>query len=127
MSRVAQILKSKITLSILTVAVVAAAIGIGVAVYNKDNGNLQLVSSSNHQLSQISYDGQNGVNAYALLLRHATVKSKKYSFGYFVTSINGVAGNGPKYWTFYVNNKEASVGASSYTTKNSDRISWKLQ
>ncbi|MGH7234405.1 MAG: DUF4430 domain-containing protein, partial [Candidatus Saccharimonadales bacterium] len=32
-----------------------------------------------------------------------------------------------KYWTFYVNGKEASVGASSYVTKNSDRLTWKLQ
>lgn len=127
MGRVAQVLKSKITLSLLTVVIVAVVVGVGVVVHNKDNGNLQLVSNSQHQLNQISYNGQSSVNAYELLLRHATVKAKKYSFGYFVTSIDGVAGNGPKYWTFYVNNKEASVGASSYITKNSDRITWKLQ
>jgi hypothetical protein len=62
-----------------------------------------------------------------LLEKHATIQAKHYSFGYFVTSIDGVVGNGPKYWTFYVNGKEASVGASSYVTKNSDRINWKLQ
>jgi hypothetical protein len=44
-----------------------------------------------------------------------------------VTSIDGTFGNGPKYWTFYVNGKQADVGASSYVTKSSDNIMWKLQ
>jgi hypothetical protein len=67
------------------------------------------------------------VNAFVLLKKYALVQAKHYSFGYFVSSINGVAGNGPKYWTLFVNGKESSVGASSYITKSSDKITWKLE
>lgn len=126
MSRVARTLKSKLTILVAVVVLIGAGAGIGV--YEHDhNGHVQTVSNSQHQLTQISYRGKNGVNAFALLQKYATVQSKHYSFGEFVTSINGVAGNGPKYWTFYVNGKQAKVGAGSYITKDSDTITWKLQ
>ena len=127
MSRVAHVLTSKLTVAAVAIVIIAAGTGAGIVIHNKHDGNVQTVSNSQHQLTQISYNGQNGMNAYVLLQKHATVQAKKYSFGYFVTSIDGVAGNGPKYWTFYVNGKEASVGANSYVTKNSDRIMWRLQ
>ena len=127
MSRVAQGLKSKVTALVVVLLAVVAVTGVSVAVHDRETGDVQTVSNAQHQLTQISYDGQGGVNAYVLLKKHATVQAKKYSFGYFVTSINGVSGNGPKYWTFYVNDKEANVGASSYVTKSSDRIMWRLQ
>jgi hypothetical protein len=126
MSRVAPVLKSKV-LIIVVVVVALAAVGAGLYQYNKSNGHLKTVTNSQNQLSQISYDGESGTNAYVLLQRHATVQSKHYSFGDLVTSINGVEGNGPKYWTLYVNGKEASVGSSAYVTKTGDVITWKLQ
>jgi len=127
MSRVAQVLRSKITVVVVVAVVaIAAGVGVGVDVHN-NSGQVQTVTNTQNKITQISYDGQNGINAYALLQKHATVQSKHYSFGYFVTSIDGVAGTGPKYWTLYVNGKEASVGASAYITKNSDRVTWKLQ
>jgi hypothetical protein len=127
MSRVAQVLKTKVTVVIVALAVVIGS-GVGIGAYAHDHStHVKTVSNSQHQLTQISYDGKNGDNAYALLQQYATVKAKHYSFGYLVTSINGIVGNGPKYWTFYVNGKEASVGASSYVTKDSDTIMWKLR
>lgn len=127
MGRVAQTLTSKLTVAAVAVILAAGAAGAGVAIHDKNNGNVQITSNTQHQLTQISYNGQTGVNALVLLQKHATVQTKKYSFGPFVKSIDGVNGNGPKYWTFYVNDKEASTGASSYITKNTDRITWKLQ
>ena len=103
MSRVAQILTSKLTIAAVAIIVAAGAVGAGVAIHDKNNGNVQTTSNTQHQLTQISYNGQAGVNALALLRKHATVQTKKYSFGLFVESIDGVNGNGPKYWTFYVN------------------------
>ena len=85
------------------------------------------VTNAQHQLTEISYHGQDGVDALTLLKKHATAGVKHYSFGDLVTSINGSEGNGPKYWTFYVNGKRAVVGAGAYTTKSSDTLSWKLQ
>lgn len=127
MSRVAQTLTSKLTVAVVAIVVVAGTVGAGVAIHDKNNGDVQTASNTQHQLTQISYNGQTGINALALLQKHATVQTKKYSFGLFVESIDGVTGNGPKYWTFFVNGKEASTGASSYITKSSDRITWKLQ
>lgn len=125
MSRVAQSINSKLV--VLAAIIIVVLVGLGVYVQNKNSSDVQTVTNSHHQITQISYNGENGVNAYVLLNRYAKVQAKHYSFGYFVTSINGVAGNGPKYWTFYVNGKEASVGASSYITKNTDKITWMLQ
>ena len=114
---------------IIAAVVAAAAAGGGAWAYvaNSPSHKVTAVANAQHQLTQISYHGQNGVDALTLLKRHADVQTKHYSFGDLVTSINGSAGNGPKYWTFYINGKEASVGAGAYTSKNSDILMWRLQ
>lgn len=126
MSRVAQVFKTKLVLPIIAVLIIAGGVGVGIYVHDH-SGDVQTVTNAQHQLTQISYNGKSGVNAYVLLKKYATVQAKHYSFGYFVSSINGVTGNGPKYWTLYINGKESNVGASSYITKNSDKLTWKLQ
>ena len=84
----------------------------------------------NHNAKQdyiVSYSGQNGQSAYALLVKNHTVVSKEYSgLGKFVTEIDGVKADGSHYWSFNVNGKLAEVGASQYITKNGDKIVWKL-
>ncbi len=117
-------------LRLLIAAVVAIfLLGGGILTYATvaTHSDAQTVTNAQHQLTQISYRGQNGVDGLTLLKRHATVGVKHYSFGDLVTSINGVSGNGPKYWTFYINGKEASVGAGSYISKNTDTLKWVLQ
>jgi len=127
MSRVAQVLKSKIIYVVVAVIIIAAGVGSGIYIHDNNSGHVQTTANSQHQITQISYDGKNGENAFVLLKKYAAVQAKHYSFGYLVTSIDGVVGNGPKYWTFYVNSREASVGASLYITKSSDKITWKLE
>ena len=125
MSRPTQ--STKIQTIVVGVLVAIVVIGGGFWKFSDGSNQIKTVTNSQHQLTQISYQGQSGKNALDLLKQHAKVQTKHYSFGDLVTSINGVAGNGPKYWTFYVNGKMASVGASSYTTKSSDSIMWRLQ
>ncbi len=110
-------------------AIVIAALGFGSWAYvaNLPSHKVSVVTNAQHQITQLSYRGQNGQNALALLKKHATVKTKHYSFGDMVMSIDGVTGNGPKYWTFYINGKEAKVGAGAYSTKSTDTIMWRLQ
>lgn len=116
------------TIVIAVVAILAIAGGVvGAVIANSPAHKVSSTLNAQHQLSDIKYNGQNGQNALDLLKKHADVTLKHYSFGDLVTSINGVAGNGPKYWTFYLNGKMAQVGAESYTTKSSDKIEWKLQ
>ncbi|NVO03960.1 MAG: DUF4430 domain-containing protein [Bacteroidetes bacterium] len=52
-------------------------------------------------------------------------KYKEYpSLGIFMDEINGLSGSLGKYWIYYVNGKEASVGVSKNIIKNGDIISW---
>lgn len=78
--------------------------------------------------THLSYKGEDGKTALALLKTHAKVVTKESSFGEYVDSINDTAGgtNG-KYWTFYVNGAQAQVGAGAYVTKNGDSIEWKFE
>jgi hypothetical protein len=76
----------------------------------------------------ISYSGQEGKSALALLKQHATITTKDSSYGPYVDSVNGVAGGtSGKYWTFYVNGAQASVGADAYVTHSTDKIVWKFE
>lgn len=119
-------LKAKI---VTLAAAVIVVVGLGTWVYasNLPSHKVSTIVNAAHQTTQISYQGQDGFNALALLKKHASVVTKHYSFGDMVSSIDGTPGNGPKYWTFYINGKEASVGAGSYVTKNGDHLMWKLQ
>jgi len=110
---------------------VAVLLGLGGGVWaytaNSPTHKVEVRRNEQQQITQISYYGQQGQNALALLKKHASVQTHHYSFGDMVVSINGVKGTGPKYWTFYVNGKEASVGAGNYATKNSDLLKWELR
>jgi hypothetical protein len=75
----------------------------------------------------VMYEGVDGKTALELLKQNTEVVTKSYDFGELVTSINGNDGGGQKYWTFYVDGKEAQVGAGTYVTKNGEKIEWRLQ
>ena len=121
--------RNQVKTIIIALAVVAAGAGgiAGAVIANSPSHKVAATVNSQQQLTDIKYNGQNGTNALALLKKHAQVQTKHYSFGDLVTSINGSKGTGPKYWTFYINGKEAQVGAGTYTTKSSDKLEWKLQ
>ncbi|MGA3150525.1 MAG: DUF4430 domain-containing protein [Candidatus Saccharimonadales bacterium] len=125
MSRVAQQIKAKIL--ILPAFILVFGAGVAIWSHGVNPDQVHVIKNSQSQTTEISYKGENGKDALTLLKQHAQVQTKHYSFGDFVVSINGIAGNGPKYWTFYINGKEASVGAGAYITKNSDILDWKLQ
>ncbi|MGH7238643.1 MAG: DUF4430 domain-containing protein [Candidatus Saccharimonadales bacterium] len=115
------------TISVVAI-VVALAIAIGIwATVTNSSTKAPVVASTQHHLTTISYQGQNGIDALTLLKKQAKVTTKHYSFGDQVISIDGIMGNGPKYWTFFINGKMASQGASSYITKNSDTLTWRLE
>lgn len=57
-----------------------------------------------------------------------TFEGKEYSgLGFFVTSVNSLKTGGGKNLMYYVNDKEASVGISTYVIKEGDIIEWKLK
>lgn len=123
MSRAAKVKSSAVTVILI------AALGFGSWAYiaNTPSHNVSVVTNAQHQTTQLTYHGHTGKTALALLEKHASVQIKHYSFGDMVTAVDGTKGAGPKYWTFYVNGKQANVGAGAYTTKNSDTITWRLE
>jgi hypothetical protein len=126
MSRTVQILKLKFIVPVAVLIVAGAAVDIWSHTGNEP-AKISNQAAVHQKTTHVSYYGVDGQNALTLLKRHAQVQTKHYSFGDQVIAINGTAGNGPKYWTFYVNGQESSVGAGSYVTKNSDKLEWKLQ
>jgi len=87
----------------------------------------QTVAVTPQKTESISYRGEDGKTALELLKTNATAVTKTSSIGEYVTSINGNDGGGKKYWLFFVDGKESSVGAGAYVTKSSENIEWKLQ
>jgi hypothetical protein len=86
----------------------------------------ETVEGSN--LNKPDYEVHEGVAALALLKGTHTVQTKEYSgLGEFVESIDGTKPDKNHFWSFYVNGKQAEVGAGAYVLKNGDRIEWKLE
>lgn len=137
MSRAARFTKTNITAGIIAIALVAIPGGAWLA--NRSGGesgqstqNNQEVASARQdkqqkQSNSFTYQGETGKNALELLKANADVQTETSDFGEMVTSINGQAGGGDKYWAFFVNGEMSSVGAADYATKDSETIEWKLQ
>jgi hypothetical protein len=132
MGRVAQSNTKKIILSVVVVVGLITAGGAAITAKNTSDNPKPVTASKQMespaaQTTQLSYNGEEGKDVLTLLKEHAKVETKHYDFGDLVTSVNGTKGNGPKYWSLYVNGKLSEVGASSYVTKDADKIEWKLQ
>jgi hypothetical protein len=121
--------RAAIRQTVTSAVIVIATLGLGSWAYvaNSPSHKVTVTTNAQHQTTQLSYHGQAGQNALVLLEKHASVQVKHYSFGDMVTSIDSTSGTGPKYWTLYINGKEATVGAGSYVTKSTDTVTWKLQ
>jgi Domain of unknown function (DUF4430) len=74
------------------------------------------------------YPAENKTALELLKMGHQ-VETKTFSgAGEYVVSINGKKEDtGKNFWAFYVNNKQATEGASTYKPKNKDFIEWKLE
>ncbi|MBP7700511.1 DUF4430 domain-containing protein [Candidatus Woesebacteria bacterium] len=68
-----------------------------------------------------------GQNAFELLQSSAQIEFKKYDFGVFVESINGVKGNDSYFWAFYLNGEQAQAGADQTTLKKGDTVEWRYE
>jgi hypothetical protein len=70
-------------------------------------------------------------NSTALQLLSATHKivTKGQKENAFVMEIDGRVADfkQKEFWAFYVNGKQAQIGAGSYFVKNNDTIEWKIE
>lgn len=57
-----------------------------------------------------------------------TFSYKEYpSLGIFINKINNMEGGRGKYWLYYVNGEESTIGVSEYILKGGDIIKWELK
>lgn len=47
--------------------------------------------------------------------------------GQFVESINGAPNESRKYWMYYINGKQGSIGVSNYIVEAGDIVEWKRE
>lgn len=81
--------------------------------------------SASPSVSTVSYRCVAGKTALDVLKSSHTVNEKTSDYGTYVQGIDGKDGDDKHYWSFYVDGTAASVGASSYTCKNSESIEWR--
>ncbi len=116
-------------IAVLGALVVIGGTLIGISVANdnaKQNSNV-VQTEQKKTADAISYQGQEGKTALAILKASYNVETKTFDgIGEMVTGINGVTPDSKHFWAFYVNDKQAEVGAGQYVTKAGDKISWKL-
>lgn len=128
--------KIQVKLAVVLVAIVLGLGGFWVVRSNQDapqtkesyqSQTVQKLTVSEDKKT-VSYEGQTGKTALAILQTLAEVKTEQSSFGDFVSGINGVEADSSKeYWSFYVNGAYASEGAGTYQTKNGEKIEWRLE
>jgi hypothetical protein len=76
-----------------------------------------------------------GDSVYKIMENLQKNKENNFSFNYkeypalgvFIDEINGIKGGNGKYWIYYVNGKESSVGVSNYILDENDIINWELK
>ena len=80
---------------------------------------------------KISSDTKIASGSTALQLLNTTHKivAKGEKENAFITAIDGRVADPQKkeFWAFYVNGKQAQVGAGSYIIKKNDTIEWKIE
>lgn len=121
--------KSKIIAAFGAIVVIGAAlVGVSVANDNAKQSAQTVQTEQKKQTDDITYRGEEGKTALAILKSSYSVDTKTFDgIGEMVTGINGVTPDSKHFWAFYVNDKQAEVGAGQYQTKDEDTITWKLE
>lgn len=66
------------------------------------------------------------ITAFRATMLVAEVNYTLYSFGPFITGINGVEANDSSYWALYYNGEYSPVGAGALVLLAGDTINWVL-
>ncbi|MEK7637370.1 MAG: DUF4430 domain-containing protein [Patescibacteria group bacterium] len=113
---------SSILIIVLSLALVGAGCGLTttVKVPVKNANTVVCVAAAD----SVTYAGQDGKNALELLQSTHQVDVSTQGF---VNAIDGKKPGDRQFWAFYVNCKQAEVGAKDYQTTNGDKIEWKLE
>ena len=111
--------KLKKVLVILTACISLIAIGFG-WLWSQ---NIQVVIPG----TRVSYRCQTGATALEMLLTNYAAKLEETSLGTLVIDIDGVSQKDGKYWLYFVDDKEATIGAQAYICQDKEQIIWELK
>lgn len=76
----------------------------------------------------VSYNCEKGKTAFELLEKSHSLDTKDTSFGKMIMGIDNVQSSENKnFWAFYVEDKQATVGAQLYNCIDSEKVEWKLE
>lgn len=116
---------SSVLIVVLGLTLVGAGCGLTTSVNVNVTDNANVSANLNVATTgSVTYAGQDGKNALELLQQKNSVDVSAQGF---VNAINGRKPRDNEFWAFYVNGKQAEVGAKDYATKTSDAIEWKLE
>ena len=104
-----------------------------VPVFLKENSESFVRVDTPDKSYKVNIEG--GENVYEVMNNLKNDKNNNFDFKYreysslgiFIKEINGVKDGGGKYWFYYINGVEASMGVSNYIIKKGETISWKLK
>jgi len=119
-------------ISVVILLVILGLVGIFVGPVAEKNKTNQAVAGLESQaapvtVKTISYDGQDGKTALAILQETHKVNIQESSMGPFVMAIDDTENQADTFWMFYVDGMLAPVGADQYKTKNGEKIEWRFE
>jgi len=89
---------------------------------------LKITDSQNKTIAEKYVAGEKEQNLFEILLKSdINFNYKKYSYGAFITEIEGLKPKNNEYIAIYINEKYSDKGVSSITPKNNDIIEFKLE
>jgi hypothetical protein len=89
---------------------------------------LKIIDSQNKTIVEKQIVDKKEQNLFEMLLKSGVnFNYKKYTYGAFITEIEGLKPNNNEYIAIYVNGKYSDKGVSSIMPKNNDTIEFKLE
>lgn len=88
----------------------------------------QIISAGDKKIQKTIFVKPGSTALQTLSLSHK-VAMKGENENAYITAIDGrgASDSGREFWAFYVNGKQAEVGAGSYKVKNNDTIEWRIE
>lgn len=91
--------------------------------------SVSIIFDNGKEVNYSTYNLEN-LTAFGILKEAAdsnkmTLKTKQYSFGVFVQSIDNNVSSNKKAWIYFVNGEAGTIAADQYKLKPGDKVEWK--
>lgn len=87
---------------------------------------LSLEINYGENIKKESLEIRNGTTAFQVLNNTHTVKYNEYSFGYFITGVDGIEQNATHSWLYFVNGLPPTLSVDRYVLEEGDNLSFRF-